>query len=89
MYSQEQIFEKISDIIVELFEIPKADIKMESKLYDDLGMDSIDAIDLITEMQSFIGGRRLNPEDFKAVRSVADVVRAAEAILSEQQETQA
>ncbi len=86
MVPQEQVFRKISDLMEELFEVPKSDIKMESKLYDDLGLDSIDAIDLIGELQSFVG-RRLKPEDFKTVYTVGDVVKAAEDVLSEQKDT--
>ncbi|MEC9281284.1 MAG: acyl carrier protein [Bdellovibrionota bacterium] len=86
MYTQEQIFEKISDLMVELFELDKADIKMDSHLYEDLELDSIDAIDLIGELQSFVG-QRLQPEDFKAVRTVEGVVKAAEDVLRGQTET--
>lgn len=85
MYSREQVYEKICELMVDLFEIPADDIKMESQLYDDLGLDSIDAIDLIGELQN-IAGKRLAPEDFKSVRTVADVVKAAEDVLCEQQE---
>lgn len=85
MYSQDEVFQKIATLMEELFEVPASDIKMESKLYDDLGLDSIDAIDLIGELQTFVG-RRLKPEDFKAVRTVADVVKAAEDVLGEQTE---
>ena len=70
--------------MVELFELDKSEISMESKLNQDLGLDSIDAIDLICELQKFVG-KRLKPEDFKSVRTIGDVVKAAEEILGEKQ----
>ena len=46
--------------MVELFELDKSEISMESKLNQDLGLDSIDAIDLICELQNL--GKRLKPK---------------------------
>ena len=83
MHSKEQITDKVTSMIEELFEIPKSKIKLESRLFEDLDLDSIDAIDLITELQSYIG-KRLDPEQFKNVRTVADVVTASENILRQQ-----
>ena len=82
MYSRAEVETKINDIMVDLFEIDKNDISAEKSLYEDLGLDSIDAIDLISELQN-IAGRRLDPESFKAVRTVDDVVNEALKILSE------
>lgn len=82
MISQEQILTQVTNIMVELFELDAKDIKMESRLNEDLGLDSIDAIDLITSLQSFVG-RRLQPEDFKSVRTISDLIKAAESTLNQ------
>ncbi len=84
MHSKEQIIDKVTSMIEELFEVPKSNIKLESRLFEDLELDSIDAIDLITELQSYIG-KRLDPEQFKNVRTVADIVTASENILKAQE----
>ncbi len=83
-YTQDQILSKVSEIMEELFEINPAEIKMDSRLNEDLGLDSIDAIDLISSLQNFVG-RRLQPEDFKSVRTIADLIVAAEATLNQVQ----
>ncbi len=81
MKTKEEILGELSKIMNELFEVPVEDIKMESKFYDDLNLDSIDAIDLIGQVQVVIG-ERVNPEDFKTVQTVGDVVAIAEDMIA-------
>ncbi|SEF59927.1 acyl carrier protein [Marinobacterium lutimaris] len=73
MKSTEEIYERIRNILVELFEVDAAEVKPEANLYQDLDIDSIDAVDLIVELKK-ITGKRIQPEDFKSVRTVQDVV---------------
>ena len=73
-----EIYNKIVETLNDLFEIPSDKITMESRLYEDLDIDSIDAVDLIVKMRQATG-KRLEPEMFKTVRSVEDVVNALDA----------
>ncbi len=57
----------------ELFEIAPEDVQLESNLASDLDIDSIDAIDLVVKIKE-LTGKQVNPEDFKNVRTVEDVV---------------
>lgn len=50
-------------------------------LYEDLGLDSIDAIDLIVRFQEIVGSK-IDPDTFKSVRAVEDLVNAKETILN-------
>lgn len=70
-----EIYEKISQTLQELFEIPVEKIKPEARLYEDLDIDSIDAVDLIVKMRQATG-KRLEPDMFKTVRTIEDVVNA-------------
>ena len=70
----EHIFNQLQKTLSELFELKIEDISLESKLYEDLGLDSIDAVDLIVHLQSTTK-RKFNPEEFKSVRTVNDVVQ--------------
>ena len=47
----------------------------QTNLYEDLEIDSIDAIDLIDHIKRETG-RKLQAEDFRNVRTVEDVVQA-------------
>ncbi len=73
MLNQEKIYDKVVSVFVELFEMDAADIKPESNLYEDLDIDSIDAVDLVVELKK-ITGKKIQPDDFKSVRTVQDVV---------------
>ena len=68
--------------MVELFEIDPEDVTMDAKLYQQLELDSIDAIDLVVHLQK-LTGKKIKPEEFKSVRTVADVVDAVERLLAE------
>ena len=75
--TRDELLENLKEILDELFEIPRDKVVPEAKLYEDLDLDSIDAIDLIVRLQSMTG-KRVNPEEFKTVRSVSDVLDAIE-----------
>ena len=85
-YSNDEIFNAIAEMIEELFEVPKDQITMESKLFDDLDLDSIDAIDLIVRLQTYVG-KRIKPEEFKGVRTIGDIVEAAQKVLADSELT--
>jgi acyl carrier protein len=79
--TKDQILERIARIMEETFEIAAARVTLQAKLYDDLEIDSIDAIDLIVQLKP-LAGRRLEPEAFKSVRTVGDVVDALHDLLN-------
>ncbi len=75
-----ELFDRIVHILNDSFEIAPERITPEARLYEDLDIDSIDAVDLIVQLKPLLG-RNLQPEAFKAVRSVQDVVDVVYALL--------
>ena len=73
--NKEAIYERIASILQETFEIDASRITPDARLYDDLDIDSIDAVDLIVQLKPWVG-KRLNADAFKAARTVQDVVDA-------------
>lgn len=73
LYSKEEIFDELKKIINKLFEIDLDKVTLDSRLYEDLDLDSIDAVDLIVHLQS-LTKKKFQPTEFKAVRTVGDVV---------------
>ena len=71
--TKDDILKNISAYLIEYFEVPAGDITPEAKIYEDLDLDSIDAIDLIVKLQEFTG-EKIAPESFREVRTVGDVV---------------
>jgi len=75
METREQILAAIQDIMVETFDLDRAAINLEARLFEDLDFDSIDAVDMIVRLKE-ITGKTVKPEDFKSARTIADVVEA-------------
>ena len=72
---KQAIFEKLKAALIEDFEMDDAKVTPEARLYEDLELDSIDAVDLIVKLKSFLP-TNIDPEVFKTVRTVQDVVDA-------------
>jgi acyl carrier protein len=71
--TKEELFERIATILNQSFEIDRARITPEARLFDDLDIDSIDAVDLIVQLKPLLGSG-IQPDMFKSVRTVQDVV---------------
>lgn len=80
MQTQDEIYSTLKDVLVELFEIEPARIHRQARLYEELDIDSIDAIDLVLKLKE-ITGRKINAEEFKHVRTVDDIVVALHALI--------
>ena len=73
--NRDDVFVQVRDALVELVEVDAAEIKPASTLYDELDLDSIDAVDLVVQLQN-LTGKKIQPEEFKSIRTVDDVVDA-------------
>ena len=72
---KQAIFDKLKAALIEDFEMDEAKVTPEARLYEDLELDSIDAVDLIVKLKSLLP-TNIDPEVFKTVRTVQDVVDA-------------
>ncbi|MDD7496860.1 acyl carrier protein [Fibrobacter sp.] len=72
---KQAIFDKLKAALIEDFEMDDAKVTPEARLYEDLELDSIDAVDLIVKLKSLLP-TNIDPEVFKTVRTVQDVVDA-------------
>jgi acyl carrier protein len=89
--NRDELFVWVADLLAEMFELERAALTPASNLYADLDIDSIDAVDLAVKLKQMTG-KRLQPEVFKTIRTIDDVVNAlvglneapAEALADEQ-----
>lgn len=79
-YTRDEIFDKLKSILVEDFEIEEEKIQAETNLFEDLELDSIDAVDLAVKVQGFTQ-KKIPLENFKQIRTINDVVLAVEELL--------
>jgi len=76
-----EILERIRAIFHENFAIEPERVTSETHLFEELDLDSIDAVDLAIKLQEMTG-KRIKPEEFKSVRTVGDVIAAVHALLA-------
>ena len=72
--TKEELFAKIQEVLESDFEIEKDDVKLESKLFEDLDLDSIDAVDLLSKLKPLMPGKQIDPEMFKNAKTVESVI---------------
>jgi len=68
-----EILERVSGILIEEFEIEKGDITQESKIYEDLELDSLDGIDLIVALENEFQVKVDREKDEKSIREMRTV----------------
>lgn len=82
MHDRDAILGELRATLVELFELDPERITPEARLYDDLEIDSIDAIDLMDRLRRQTG-RKVASERFRSVRTVADLVDTIHQLVNE------
>jgi acyl carrier protein len=73
--NNEELFTKIREILVDQFDVNESKVSMDANLYEELEIDSIDAVDLLVRIKE-LTGERIAPETFKEVRTIRDVMNA-------------
>lgn len=81
--SKEQLYDWMVDMLHDMFEIDKADITPQANLYTDLDIDSIDAVDIVVKLNQ-LTGKRIQPDVFRSVRTVNDVVEVLATLLADE-----
>jgi len=81
LMNDKQILARLRELLADKFEVDPARITLEANLYDDLDLDSIDAVDLVIKLQEMTG-KRIKPEEFRSVRTIGDVVVVVDRLLA-------
>ena len=83
--TRDEIYSELKIILIELFEIEPELITLESNLYEDLDIDSIDAVDLIVKLREMTG-QKVDPEIFKTIRTLDNIIDAVIELLNSKSE---
>ncbi len=81
-YTDDDVFQKVRNAMVDLFELEEEVVTLDAHLSQDLGLDSIDAIDLVVRLKNETG-MKVKPDEFKTVRTVSDIVKTVKGLLVE------
>ena len=80
MKTKQDVFNLLQQLMVKEFELDPEQVQLDARLYEDLDLDSIDAVDLVVKLREMTG-KKIEPEAFKAVRTVSNVVDEVYALI--------
>lgn len=80
--TKDAIFNELKNILIEELEVPSDKITGNANLFEELDLDSIDAVDIAVRMQKFTD-KKLSPAQFREIRTIDDVVNAVYKLLNE------
>ncbi|WIA07900.1 MAG: acyl carrier protein [Candidatus Phytoplasma cynodontis] len=76
------IFEKIKKIFSEKLSISKENIMLSTRMKEDLGLDSFDAVELIIELEN-IFNLKIEDEKIQQCKNIKDIVEYIEIKIQE------
>jgi acyl carrier protein len=71
-----EIAGRVNKILAKEFEIQEDKLTLEANLYEDLGLDSLDSVDLVVALEkefAFKISREQDEEKIRAIRTIEDV----------------
>ena len=80
--TRQEIEKTIKDILVSDFEVDESKLTPDVNLFTELDLDSIDAVDMVVRLQQVVK-KKVDPEQFRVIRKLSDVVDAVEKLLAE------
>ena len=71
--TEQEIIERIDRSIAEEFELDRGEMTPEKTLFQDLGLDSLDIVDLVVAMERKFKVKVRDDERIKSIRTLGDV----------------
>ena len=71
--TDQEIKDKINRVFEESFEIQREKLLPEAHIFTDLGLDSLDIVDLVAELQKSFGVNIRNEQEVREIRTIQDI----------------
>ena len=71
--TDDDIFQRLKSIFIEEFELEPEQLEPEATLFDDLGLDSLDAVDMVVALEKEFGVKVKDEESIRSVRTLDDL----------------
>jgi acyl carrier protein len=68
-----ELIAAVNDVFSDQFEIPPEKITPEAQIFSDLGLDSLDVVDLVAAIQKKFGVQVRDDERVRSIRSMQDL----------------
>ncbi len=85
LMSRDEIANRTKKILVDLFELSEAELSDDASIYEELGLDSLDSVDLVVALEKefdFKVVRNIDEEKIRSMRLIKDVYAFIEEKLS-------
>jgi acyl carrier protein len=81
----EEVVDQVNKLMIEGFEIAPEKLTAEAHLFKDLGLDSLDAVDMVVYLEEKIK-LKVNGERMAQVRTLGDVYKLVDELIAEKKE---
>ena len=71
--TEQEIIGKVNAVFINAFEIDESEIRPEAHIFEDLGLDSLDIVDLVVELQKSFGVKIRDEEQVREIRTLSDI----------------
>ena len=83
----QEIINKVNKVFEESFEIEKERLVPEAHIFTDLGLDSLDIVDLVVALQNAFGVKIRNEERVRDIRTLHDIYQFISSLRKEEGKT--
>jgi acyl carrier protein len=84
--TDQEIIDTTNKVFEESFEIERERLVPGAQIFTDLGLDSLDIVDLIVALQNAFGVKIRNEEKVREIRTLNDIYRFISSIKNEEAE---
>lgn len=81
--TRDDITRMTNDVFAESFEIEPSQLQPGKHIFNDLGLDSLDTVDLVVALQKKFGVKIRDDERVRSIRTLDDIYRFIETIREE------
>jgi len=71
--TEAEVIELIDSSLAEEFELDRKDMVPEANLYEDLGLDSLDTVDMVIVLEGAFSFKIREEEAVRAIRTLGDI----------------
>ena len=71
--TDDDIYQRVQTIFIEEFELEPEQLVPEATLFDDLGLDSLDAVDMVVALEKEFGVKMKDEESIRSIRTLDDL----------------
>lgn len=82
--TEQEVIELIDSSLADEFELDRADLIPEANIYEDLGLDSLDTVDMVIVLEGAFNFKIREEEAVRAIRTLGDIHRFVLGKVSEQ-----